>query len=302
MSPPLKVAVLAGESTWHYRDLERAAHELGIEICSLEFTRLSQSLKPNHESFTSGIEGVDLRQIHALIVRAMPRGSLEQVVHRMDLLARLEAQGVRILNPPRAIECAVDKYLSLARLAARGFPVPQTCSTECAKIALEQFQQIGGDVIVKPLFGSEGEGLIRLTETQLALRTFRSLENLNSVIYQQEFIQNSGWDSRLFVIGGRVVASMKRCLVEEGAFKTNISQGGKGERWDPPQEVIDLALAASDCLQIPIAGIDVIPDLNGKYHILELNSAPGWKVLSQVSGVDIAKELLTYATKIDHST
>src|SRR5262249_707754 len=67
---------------------------------------------------------IDLSNVDALIVRTMPPGSLEQVVFRMNLLAQIEARGLQVLNPPRAIECAVDKYLTTARLTAAGLPVP----------------------------------------------------------------------------------------------------------------------------------------------------------------------------------
>ena len=88
----------------------------------------------------------------------MPPGSLEQVVFRMDALHRLAAAGVPVLNPPRAVEAAVDKYLTLALLAAAGLPVPSTWTGQSAAEALAAFEELGGDVVVKPLFGSEGRG------------------------------------------------------------------------------------------------------------------------------------------------
>ena len=106
----------------------------------------------------------------------MPPGSLEQVVFRMDLLHRLQARGVRVLNPPRAVEICVDKYLATALLEAAGLRVPPTIVCQHADAALEAFEALGGDVVVKPLFGSEGRGMVRVTDPEMAWRTFRTLE------------------------------------------------------------------------------------------------------------------------------
>src|SRR5207302_2794075 len=167
---------------------------------------------------------VDFRRVHAhvtgppdplstfdaVVVRTMPPGSLEQVVFRMDVLHRLEARGVPVLNPPRALEVCVDKYLATARLASAGLPVPPTAVCQDADDALEAFAALGGDVVVKPLFGSEGRGLVRVSDPDLAWRTFHTLERLQSVLYVQRYIPHPGWDLRIFVLGGRVLYAMRR--------------------------------------------------------------------------------------------
>ena len=119
---------------------------------------------------------LDLTAADGVLVRMMPPGSLEQVVFRMDALHRVAAAGVPVLNPPRAVEAAVDKYLTLALLEAAGLPVPPTWAGQGVTDALTAFDALGGDVVVKPLFGSEGRGLIRISDKELAWRTFHALE------------------------------------------------------------------------------------------------------------------------------
>src|SRR5206468_194859 len=102
-------------------------------------------------------EPVELSRVDCVLVRTMPAGSLEQVVFRMDVLHRLESRGIRVLNPPRALEAAVDKYLACCRLEAAGLPVPPTMACENADAAVEAYEKLGSDVVVKPLFGSEGK-------------------------------------------------------------------------------------------------------------------------------------------------
>ena len=135
-------------------------------------------------------------------------------------VARLEAARVAVLNPARAIECAVDKYLATCRLEAAGLPVPPTLVCERADDALAAFDELGGDVVVKPIFGSEGRGIVRVSDPELALRTFRTLERLQAVLYVQEFVPHEGCDVRVIVLDGRVIGAMRRCSDAIGTCRT----------------------------------------------------------------------------------
>ncbi len=170
----------------------------------------------------------------------MPPGSLEQVVFRMNLLHRLQASGVRVLNPPRAVEICVDKYLATALLEAAGLRVPPTIVCQHADAALEAFEILGGDVVVKPLFGSEGRGMVRISDLEMAWRTFRTLERTQAVLYLQRFIRHPGWDLRAFVVGSRVLTAMRRW--SRGDWRTNVAQGGVAEpfRLGPDEERLAL--------------------------------------------------------------
>ena len=98
------------------------------------------------------------KNINAMITRPIGRGSLEEILFRMNLLHRLERLGLLIINPPLAIERAVDKYNSLTLFHEKGLPVPRTAVTESHDEAIKCFHELGGDVVVKPLFGSRGVG------------------------------------------------------------------------------------------------------------------------------------------------
>ena len=122
----------------------------------------------------------------AVIVRGIPRGSLEQVIFRVDALHALVARGVTVVNGPRAIERTIDKFLASALLARAGVPTPRTIACERAEDALEAFEELGGDVIVKPLFGSMGAGMTRVDDRDVAYRVFHALELERAVYYLQE--------------------------------------------------------------------------------------------------------------------
>src|SRR5437764_5435542 len=128
--------------------------------------------------------------------------------------------------------------------AAPAVPGPATVVCQDADSALEAFAALGGDVVVKPLFGSEGRGMVRVADPERAWRTFRALERTQSVLYLQQFIPHPGWDLRVFVLGGRALAAMRRRSA--GGWRTNVAQGGAGERVSltPEQERLALRAAA----------------------------------------------------------
>ncbi len=225
----------------------------------------------------------------------MPPGSLEQVVFRMDLLHRLQARGVRVLNPPRAVELCVDKYLTTAVLDAAGLRVPPTIVCQHADAALEAFTALGGDVVVKPLFGSEGRGMVRVSDPEMAWRTFRTLERTASVLYLQQFVRHPGWDLRVFVLGGRVLTAMRRR--SRGDWRTNVAQGGCAEVVTLAADEERLALRAAEVVGAALAGVDLLPGPDGAWYVIEVNAVPGWRALAPVTGVDVAAAIIRYLTE-----
>lgn len=279
----MRLAILAAGNGWHVRDLQRAATLLNHDAQAVDFRRVSAGVALSFDAL-AGFDGV--------LVRTMPPGSLEQVVFRMDVLHRLQARGVAVLNPPAAVEACVDKYLTTARLAAAGLPVPPTAVCQHADAALDAFAALGGDVVIKPLFGSEGRGMMRITNADLAWRTFHTLERLQNVFYLQAFIAHPGWDLRAFVLGGRVVAAMRR-RARDG-WRTNVAQGGQAEAIQLREDDKRLAVAAADAVGAPVAGVDLLPGPGGERYVIEVNAVPGWRALAPVTGIDIAAETLRF--------
>src|SRR5436305_14691016 len=126
----MRFAILSSGDGWHVRDLQRAAALGGDEAVAVDFRKVFAGVAdPTHS----------LAEFDAVLVRTMPPGSLEQVIFRMDVLQRLHAKGVRVLNPPRAVEICVDKYLATAKLQAAGLPVPATIACQHADAACDAF-------------------------------------------------------------------------------------------------------------------------------------------------------------------
>jgi len=291
----MRIALLSAGVGWHVRDLQRAAAQQGHEAVAVDFRRVvaaAAHLPPLSVSGVGEDKGGVLASSDAILVRTMPPGSLEQVVFRMDLLHRAQARGVSVLNPPRAVETCVDKYLATACLEAAGLRVPPTIVCQHADAALEAFAALGGDVIVKPLFGSEGRGMMRISDPEMAWRVFRTLERMQSVLYLQQFISHPGWDLRIFVLGGRVLAAMRR--YGNGDWRTNVAQGGRGERVRLDADLERLAVRAAEALGAVMAGVDLLPGPQGEWYVLEVNAVPGWRALAPVTGIDVAAAIIEF--------
>jgi len=291
----MRIAVLAAPESWYLRDLQRAAGS-AHEIVACGFSQLTTSLSVGqHPAVATG--ETDLTAVDAVLVRSMPPGSLEQVVFRMDALARAEQTGTLVINPPRALEVAIDKYLTLVRLADAGLTVPPTITCQTSDAAMAAYDLLGGDVVVKPVFGSEGRGIARLSDPALALRAFRMLEQLGAVIYLQAFIPHHGYDVRVFVLGDQVL-SMRRLNPDD--WRTNVSRGARTEPCPLENGWEQMARTAAAAVGAPVAGVDLLPARDGRVYVLEVNAVPGWKALARTLQCDVARLVLDYLARRHH--
>jgi len=215
---------------------------------------------------------------------------LEEIVFRMDMLYRLQRLGLYIINPPEAIEHCVDKYDILAILEDDGISVPRTAVTENVDEALKAFNELGGDVVVKPIFGSRGIGTTRVRDPEIASTIFRSITFYHGVIYLQEFVPHGFSDIRAFVLGNCVVAVMRRVADN---WKTNYSQGARPVPIGLDNMLEEIAVKSAKLIECKIAGVDIIESPK-RPIVVEVNSQPGWRGLQSVTRVNIADEIVDF--------
>jgi len=284
----MRVAVLGSTGGWHAERLERALAARGHECRFAPVTRMVGRIDGGIalQSRDARLDACD-----AVIVRGIPRGSLEQIVFRVDALHALEAAGVRAVNGALAIERAIDKFLASALIAAAGVSTPRTVACERAEDALEAFAALGSDVIVKPLFGSMGFGMARLEDPDIAQRVFRALEIERAVYYLQETIPHDGVDIRALVVGERVAAAIER--VGTG-WRANISRGARARPVALEAQRAALCVRAAAALGADYAGVDLLRAADGRDYVLEVNAIPGWHGVEQATGVDIAAALVAH--------
>ncbi len=285
----MKIGVITRNTdAWCSTQLRKALEKNNVSHAFLGFRDLAAriGLQPEVTAKDTDI----ITDLDALIIRPIGRGSLEEIIFRMDLLHRLQRSGMPIVNSPASIERSVDKYHTLALFEEHGLPVPQTIVTENLEEAIEGFNDLGGDVVIKPLFGSRGIGSTRVSDRDVAERLFRAILFYHGVLYLQRFVPHGDSDIRAFIVGARVVAAMRRVAPN---WKTNVSLGAKPVAFKCPDEMGKLAVGASEILGCRIAGVDILESTNGPV-IIELNSQPGWRGLQTVASVDIADEIVKF--------
>jgi len=285
----LKIGILTrNQNGWCSTQLRTAMEKQNITPFCFSFHQLVARVKSKPEASVN--ETNIINELNALIIRPIGRGSLEEIIFRMDLLHRLHRLGMTIINPPLSIERSVDKYHTLALLEEHGLPVPKTAVTESYEEALKIFHELGGDIVIKPLFGSRGIGSTRISDPDVATRLFRAIAFYHGVLYLQEFIPHGFSDVRAFVIGDRVVATMRRMAQN---WKTNVSLGAKPTALNLSRELEDLAVKTTQVIGCKVAGVDILESQNGPV-VIELNSQPGWRGLQSVANVNIAEEIVRY--------
>jgi RimK family alpha-L-glutamate ligase len=288
----MRVAVVGSTGGWHAERIERALTARGHACAFAPVTRMVGRVAGG---IAVGSRDVALEACDVVIVRGIPRGSLEQIVFRVDALHALTAAGVRVVNDPFAIERAIDKFLASALVAAAGLPTPRTVACERAEDALEAFDALGGDVIVKPLFGSMGFGMARLEDRDIAQRVFRALEIERAVYYLQETVPHDGVDVRAVVVGGRVVAAIER--VGDG-WRANLARGARARPVALDDPRAELCVRAAAALGADYAGVDLLPAADGRDLVIEVNAIPGWHGVEAATGVDVAVALVEHLERL----
>lgn len=282
------IAILGSPDSWHNQKLQAAFQNHGIGIQYADPLKLTASLGSRH-SVNCG--DIPLSEFDLLLVREVPGGSLEQVIFRMDALHQLENSGVTVINSPYAIEKMVDKYYTLSLLQQAGINVPDTRVCEDFNAAMLFYEELGGDVVVKPLFGSRGIGMVRVTERDTAGRVFKALHMGNYVYYLQRFIPHGNRDTRVMVVGTDCIAAMDRVA---DSWKTNIHNGSTPHAREMDLEMQAVCLQAASTLGAAYCGIDLVQDVDSALYVLEVNSMPAWQGLQQVTEVDVAQSITDY--------
>jgi len=288
----LRVAIVTEDPGWHGAELKRAfrARRIGTRFLSLRHCRFD---------LTRGCQGIVMpgfegRLPDGVFVRGVPGGTLEQVVLRLDFLHALRELGIPVYNDGRAVERTVDKGMTSFLLKRAGVPTPPTWVCEDlaeARAVLMRETAAGHDVVVKPLFGSQGVGVQRLK----AGDDVPDESQCHGAWYLQRYVESSpdgssGWhDWRVLVIGGDSVAAMAR---HGRSWINNVAQGARCEAADLGDELGRTAADAVAAVGADYAGVDLMRGRDGALQVIEVNGIPAWRGLQQVTGFSIAERLV----------
>lgn len=279
-----RVAIFTDEPGWHGARLMEALAARGCEgrFVSLQACRLDLD-GDGAGLHLPGFDGLP----DGAFVRGVPGGSLEQVVFWLDMLHALQRLGVTVYNDARAIERSVDKGMTSFLLRAAGIPTPPAWVAGdplAARRVVARETGAGHELVIKPLFGSQGVGLARLR----GVGDLPPPQACNGVYYLQRFIPTGvgrACDWRVFVIAGRAVAAMRRCA---RGWITNVARGASCHPVPLDGELRALAEGAASALEMGYAGVDILRDRAARPWVIEVNSIPAWKGLQQVCAPDLA--------------
>lgn len=286
-----RIPVFTDDPGWHGKRLSEAFAARGREAVFI-------SLKDCHFDLAPGRDGVQIPGFEnglpeGVFVRGVPGGTLQQVIMRLDILHALKMLGVTVYNDGRAVERTVDKAMTSLLLHLNHVPTPPTWICESrhhAEMIVRRETMAGRALVIKPLFGSQGQG-VRLLANDNPLPVPMQ-EHVDGLYYLQSYVDSGegAWhDYRVFVINGYAVAAMVR---HGASWVNNVALGGRCEAVPVQGEIIDLALAAANAVDIDYCGVDIIRDRKGRLYVLEVNSIPAWKGLQAVSEPDIAQTLV----------
>jgi len=262
-----------------------AARELGAEAEIVDATALvaGAGARPTLEQ-----HGVDL-------LDPLPDATLARVGNwRPDsVLAALEVavdRGVATPNPPPAIRCGRDHWLTVRALAAAGLPVPDSLAgADPESLAAAAACRLGFPVVVKQRRSRMGVGVIRCDARDQLDAVLDSLWRLGDEVIVQRFHDAGGESRRLLVVGGRVAASA-RLSAATGDWRSNAARGGRATAHQPSPEEERLALAAARAVGLGHCGVDLLP--GERTVVVEVNPTPGFRHLEAASGVDVARTLV----------
>ncbi len=284
--PPLleRVGLVVDRIDWHARELMAALRVRGIETVPVRLPRCgfaTQTASGLH------IDGFNDTLPDAVIVRTMSGGTFEAVTLRLGVLHALRELGVPVWNDARAIERCVDKSMTSFLLSRAGIATPATWATESYEEARAIVQRAAADgpLVLKPLFGSQGRGLMLIRRPEDLPQTEQAA---GRVFYLQRFIgaERGGYhDFRVLVVQGRIVAAMQR---HSSHWITNIKRGGRPVAVAVNDELKALALRAAKAVGAAFVGVDIIYGADMRPAVLEVNSMPAWSGLQKVTAVNIA--------------
>jgi RimK family alpha-L-glutamate ligase len=280
-----RVVIITEDASWHGDELHAAFAARG---CSVSYASLKECrLAFAHGAICVSIPRFERNPPDGIFVRGVPGGTLEQVVQRLNVLNVAHEMGIAVYNDSKAIERTVDKAMTSFLLTKAGIPTPDTWVCESAaqaRAVIVRETAACREIVMKPLFGSQGIGLLRVG----AGMAVPDLSQFNGVAYLQQFIPNCA-DCRVLVVNGVAIAQMRRRGLD---WINNVARGGRAERIALDDELKALAETAAHAIAIDYCGVDILRDETGQTMVLEVNGIPAWRGVQSVTDFNIAEALV----------
>ncbi|WGH79863.1 30S ribosomal protein S6--L-glutamate ligase [Jannaschia ovalis] len=288
----MKIAMMArNPDLYSHRRLKEAAETRGHELNIINTLRCYMNIASRRpEIFYNGesLTGYDA---------VIPRIGASVTFYGLAVLRQFEMMGVYPLNESVGIGRSRDKLRSMQLLARDGIGLPVTTFAHDPKQTEEVLALAGGaPLVIKLLEGTQGLGVVLADTDRSAKSVIEAFRATNTNILVQEFIKEAGGtDIRAIVVGGRVIAAMKRTGAE-GEFRSNLHRGGSADVIKLSPEERSTAVRAAKAMGLNVCGVDMLRANHGPV-VMEVNSSPGLEGVEKATGLDIAGQIIEYLEK-----
>lgn len=284
----MNIGILSRNSSLYSTSrLREAAEERGHEVRIIDYLRCYMNI-------TSAKPKVLYRGEELTFDAVIPRIGATHTHYGSAVVRQFETMGVFVVNDSQSIDRSRDKLRSLQLLASAGVGMPVTSYAHSTQDIAGLLEIVGGTpVVVKLLEGTQGLGVVLAETKKAAESVITAFRQLDANILVQEFIKESkGADVRAFVIGGRVVAAMKR-QAAPGEFRSNLHRGGSAEGIKLTRSERATAVKAARVMGLNVAGVDLLQSERGPL-VLEVNSSPGLEGIEAASDIDVASRIIEF--------
>jgi len=287
----MKIAILSnGNGNYSTKRLKEEAIARGHEVKVIKYRDCYASIEQDKPAVS--YRGEDLMKFDAII----PRIAANMTRYGTAIVRQLEMQGVYTVSSSIAINRSRDKLRSLQLLARSGVGIPKTIVSRNSTDIDDLIDKVGGTpVIIKLARGTHGNGVV-LAESKKAAKSvlqalYLSNEDGTNILLQEFVEESAGTDIRAFVVGGRVVASMKRQSLDDD-FRSNLHKGGEGTVVKLTEQETKMAIKAAKAMGLNVAGVDLMRSARGPL-VLEVNSSPGFGI-EKLTGRNVAGPIIEY--------
>ena len=288
----MKIAILSrNASLYSTRRLKEASLARGHEASVVDYLRCYMNItshKPSVIYQEKPLIGVDA---------VIPRIGASHTFYGTAVVRQFEMMGVFPGNESQGISRSRDKLRCLQLLSRDGIGLPVTAFAHSTKDVAGVINTVGGaPLVVKLLEGTQGIGVVLCETKKAAESVIEAFRGLEANILAQEFIKEAGgMDIRCFVVGGKVIAAMKR-QGAEGEFRSNIHRGGSAEKIKITPEERSTAVRAAKAMGLNISGVDILRSNHGPV-VMEVNSSPGLEGIETSTGIDVADKIIEFLEK-----
>ena len=287
----MKIAILSnGPGNYSTKRLKEVARSRGHQVKVVKYKECYASIEQNHPVVS--YRGEELRGFDVVI----PRIASHMTRYGTAIVRQLEMQGVYTVSSSIAINRTRDKLRSMQLLSKAGVAIPKTVFSRNTADIDDLIEMVGGvPVIIKLARGTHGNGVVLAETKRMAKSALQALylhnEDGTNILLQESIKESAGTDIRAFVVGGRVVASMKRQSLDDD-FRSNLHKGGEGTSIKLTEEERKMAVRAARAMGLSVAGVDMMRSARGPL-VLEVNASPGFGI-EKITKRDVATPIIEY--------